>query len=79
MLQTALVTVTDVFMTVVTDSINVRRLSMKGGVLCLKSQTNIGFDCVIVWCLKYRLLIIAWSVCIDKRQRERGECECFAV
>ena len=51
---------------------------MKGGVLCLKSQTNIGFDCVIVWSLKCRLLIIARSACIDKRQRERGEYECFA-
>ena len=29
-----------------TFSINLRRLSMKGCILCLKSQTNVGFDCL---------------------------------
>ena len=52
---------------------------MKGCVLCLKSQTNVGFDCVIAWSLKCRLLIIAGSASIDKRQRERGEYECYAL
>ena len=59
MLQTPVVAVTYVCMTIITISINLRRLSMKGCVLCLKSQTNVGFDCVIAWSLKWRLLIIA--------------------
>ena len=63
----------------ITISINLRRLSMKGCVLCLKSQTNVGFDCVIARSLKCRLLIIAGSASIDKRQRERGEYEGCAL
>ena len=76
MLQTPVVAVTYVSMTVITISINLRRLSMKGCVLCLKSQTNVGFDCVIAWSLKCRLLLI---LSIDKRQRERGEYEGYAL
>ena len=76
MLQTPVVAVTYVCMTVITISI---RLSMKGCVLCLKSQTNVGFDCFIAWSLKCRLLIIAGSASIDKRQRERGEYEGYAL
>ena len=74
MLQTPVVAVTYVCMAVIT----IRR-SMKGCVLCLKSQTNDGFDCVIAWSLKCRLLIIAGSASIDKRQRERGEYEGYAL
>ena len=79
MLPTPVVAVTYVCMTVITISINLRRLSMKGCVLCLKSQTNVGFDCVIARSLKCRLLIIAGSASIDKRQRERGEYEGYAL
>ena len=74
MLQTPVDAVTYVCMAVITI-----RLSMKGCVLCLKSQTNDGFDCVIAWSLKCRLLIIAGSASIDKRQRERGEYEGYAL
>ena len=79
MLQTAVVAATYVCMTVITISINLLRMSMKGCVLCLKSQTNVGFDCLIALSLKCRLLIIAGSASIDKRQRERGEYECYAL
>ena len=79
MLQTAVVAVTYVCMTVITISINLRRLSMRGCVLCLKSQRNVGFDCLIALSLKCRLIIIAGSASIDIRQRDIGEYECYAL